>query len=142
MRGSNSRPSPCKGAALPTELIARTADISKSVRLYYLFFELYQYLESAGILATCMMEIQCLITGKVQGVGYRNFVESAVAELGLFGYVKNNEDGSVSVLAQGEPDILRQVVEYLHEGSLLSKVEGVSIEWGTAKVTYDDFKLL
>ena len=89
-----------------------------------------------------MMEIQCLITGKVQGVGYRNFVELAVSELGLFGYVKNNEDGSVSVLAQGEPDTLRQFVEYLHEGSLLSKVEGVSVEWGTAKVTYDDFKLL
>ncbi len=89
-----------------------------------------------------MMEIQCLVTGKVQGVGYRNFIEAAVAELGLVGYVRNNEDGSVSVMAQGEPDTLRQFVEYLHEGSLLSKVDGVSVEWGTAKETYDDFLLL
>ena len=89
-----------------------------------------------------MVELRATITGKVQGVGFRNYVETAVAELGLFGYVKNNADGSVSVLAQGEPDTLRQFVEYLHEGSLLSKVEGVSVEWGTAKVTYDDFLLL
>jgi acylphosphatase len=89
-----------------------------------------------------MMEIQCLITGKVQGVGFRNYVETAAAELGLFGYIKNNPDGSVLVLAQGEPDNLRLLVEYLHEGSLLSKVEGVSVEWGTAKETFDDFLLL
>jgi acylphosphatase len=48
----------------------------------------------------------------------------------------------VSVLAQGEPDNLRLLVEYLHEGSALSTVEGVSVEWGTARVTYNDFLML
>jgi acylphosphatase len=89
-----------------------------------------------------MMELKGEVTGKVQRVGYRDFIQNAASELGLFGYVKNNQDGSVSVLVQGEPDNLRLFVEYLHEGSSLAKVEGVAIEWGTAKVTYDDFSLL
>ncbi|MCB9810653.1 MAG: acylphosphatase [Candidatus Nomurabacteria bacterium] len=89
-----------------------------------------------------MNEIRCTVTGKVQGVRYRDYVQNAAGELGLVGYVKNQFDGSVMVVAQGEPDSLKELVEYLHEGSLLAKVEGVAIEWGTARVTYDDFSVL
>ncbi len=88
-----------------------------------------------------MMEIKCLVTGKVQRVGFRAYVEGAVSVLGLSGYIKNNDDGSVEVLAQGEPESLRSLVEYLHEGSPLAEVEGVAVEWGTAKRTYDDFSI-
>lgn len=89
-----------------------------------------------------MMEIQCLVTGKVQGVGYRDFAQDAAAELGLFGYVKNQADGSVTLVAQGEPESLRLFVEYLHEGSPLAKVEGVGVEWRTSTKLYDDFSSL
>jgi acylphosphatase len=89
-----------------------------------------------------MMEIKCLVTGKVQGVGFRAYVEDSVAELGLFGYVRNNQDGSVSILAQGEPEALRNFVEYLHEGSPLSVVDGVAVEWGTAGKVYNEFIVL
>lgn len=89
-----------------------------------------------------MMEIQCHITGKVQRVGYRDFAQDAAAELGLFGYVKNQSDGSVTLVAQGEPEKLRLFVEYLHEGSPLAKVEGVGVEWHTATKLYDDFSSL
>ena len=88
------------------------------------------------------MEIQCLVTGKVQRVGFRAFVEDAVSTLGLFGYVKNNPDGSVTILAQGTPESLRELVEYLHEGSPLSEVDGVAVEWGTASKIYDEFIVL
>lgn len=89
-----------------------------------------------------MVEIRCNITGKVQGVRYRDFVQSAATELGVVGYVKNNPDGTVAVVAQGLPDILKEFVEFLHEGSLLAKVDAVGVEWGTARVTYDDFSVL
>ncbi|MEZ4194973.1 MAG: acylphosphatase [Candidatus Paceibacterota bacterium] len=89
-----------------------------------------------------MTEIQCVITGKVQRVGYRDFVQDAAAELGLFGYVQNQADGSVTLVAQGEPESLRLFVEYLHEGSPLSKVEGVAVEWRTSTKLYDDFSSL
>ncbi|KXJ98750.1 MAG: Acylphosphatase [Parcubacteria bacterium OLB19] len=89
-----------------------------------------------------MIELRATITGKVQGVRFRDYVQASASELGLFGYVKNQSDGSVFVLAQGEPEVLKSLVEYLHEGSSLSQVEGVAVEWGTASVTYDDFSLL
>lgn len=90
----------------------------------------------------CMVEIQCTIIGRVQRVGFRDFVQEAANKLKLFGLVKNNQDGSVFVLAQGDPETLREFVEYLHEGSTLSKVEGVGVEWGTVNKVYEDFSLV
>ncbi len=88
-----------------------------------------------------MIEMQCVVTGKVQNVGYRDYVSEAAKELGVVGCVRNNPDGSVYVLAQGEPESLRQLVEYLHEGSVLSVVRGVSVEWGTATDVREGFSI-
>ena len=89
-----------------------------------------------------MVEMRCTVTGRVQGVRYRDYAQVSAGELGLVGSVCNRNDGSVFVVAQGEPDVLKEFVEYLHEGSLMAEVEGVSIEWGTISVTYDDFSVL
>jgi acylphosphatase len=43
--------------------------------------------------------------------------------------------------AQGEPESLRLLVEYLHEGSLLSRVDGVAVEWGTTQNPKEDFSI-
>ncbi len=88
-----------------------------------------------------MIEARCVVTGKVQRVGYRDYVQAAAAELGLTGYVENLPDGSVYVVAQGEPESLRLLVEHLHEGSLLSRVEGVAVEWGTNNAPRSDFSV-
>ncbi|OGG89169.1 hypothetical protein A2592_00495 [Candidatus Kaiserbacteria bacterium RIFOXYD1_FULL_42_15] len=89
-----------------------------------------------------MIEMHCTVTGKVQGVRYRDFVQVSAGELSLVGYIRNNVDGTVTVVAQGLPDVLKALVEYLHEGSLQAKVDGVAVEWRTASVTYDDFSVL
>lgn len=89
-----------------------------------------------------MVEITCVITGKVQGVAYRAYVQDSATELELTGYVKNNHDGTVTVCAQGMTDVLKSFVEYLHEGSLLAVVEGVAVEWGSVKKTYTEFSVL
>jgi acylphosphatase len=89
-----------------------------------------------------MIELYAVIIGKVQGVRYRDYVQTVAMELGLVGYTKNNTDGTVLVVAQGEPETLKNFVEYLHEGSVLSLVDAVSVEWGTASVTYEDFSVL
>lgn len=89
-----------------------------------------------------MTEIQCVITGKVQNVRYRDYVQTSATELGITGWVKNMPDGTVAVCGQGLPDTLKDFVEYLHEGSLQAKVEGVSIEWKTARKIFDEFSIL
>lgn len=88
-----------------------------------------------------MMEIYCVVSGKVQNVAYRAYIQDAATELGVVGYVQNNPDGTVIVLAQGAGDVLKDLVEYLHEGSLLSEVEGVAIDWRTPKKVHDDFSV-
>ena len=89
-----------------------------------------------------MVEIQCVVSGKVQGVAYRAYVQDSATLLELVGYVRNNQDGTVAVLAQGAPDILKSFVEYLYEGSLLAQVEGVSVEWGSPRIAYTEFSVL
>ncbi len=89
-----------------------------------------------------MIRLRSIVTGKVQGVRFRDYVQVSATELGLVGFVRNLSDGSVEVVAEGEPDTLKEFVEHLNEGSLLSKVESVSVDWGTATETYRDFSVL
>jgi acylphosphatase len=86
-----------------------------------------------------MLRLNAIVTGTVQGVYYRSYVTDAATALQLVGYAKNEVDGSVTVVAEGSNDTLRNFVEYLHEGSLQSKVEGVAVEWGTATGEFDEF---
>lgn len=89
-----------------------------------------------------MNEIVCVITGKVQGVAYRVYTQDTATGLGLVGYVKNLDNGKVEVVAQGLPDVLKDFVEYLNEGSSLSEVETVSIDWKSPSATYEEFSVL
>lgn len=87
-------------------------------------------------------EIYCVITGKVQRVGFRAFVENIARERGVTGWIQNKEDGSVHVLMQGVPDVLKECTEDLQTGSVLSRVESVAVDWRTPKEQFDDFKVL
>lgn len=89
-----------------------------------------------------MIEMDALVEGKVQGVAYRTYVQETATGLSLVGYVKNLPDGKVKVVAQGLPDTLKEFVEYLNEGSLLSKVESVSIDWRSATKVYNEFSII
>ena len=88
-----------------------------------------------------MTEMYCIVNGRVQNVAYRVYVQDAACDLEITGWVKNLPDGNVELVAQGMPDTLKDFVEYLHEGSLLSEVEAVAVDWRTAKVLYDDFSI-
>ncbi len=88
-------------------------------------------------------EIYCVITGKVQGVGFRAFVESLANQYGVTGWVRNNPDtGAVEVLLQGIPDVLKECTEALTTGSVLSKIESMSVDWRTPKEQLDEFKVI
>jgi tRNA pseudouridine55 synthase len=73
------------------------------------------------------LEFYAKVYGRVQGVGYRYFVKEKAQNLYLFGYVKNLEDGSVEVLAQGREENLQKLIEELKKGPYLAKVEKIDI---------------
>jgi acylphosphatase len=66
-----------------------------------------------------------IISGRVQGVGYRFFVEHVANQLGLRGYVKNLWDGNVEAYAIGEETQLEEFRRRLAEGPRMSQVTAV-----------------
>ncbi|MGH9356055.1 MAG: acylphosphatase [Terriglobia bacterium] len=66
-----------------------------------------------------------VISGRVQGVGFRFFAECEANRLGIRGYVRNLSDGSVEVYAAGTPDALRALSALLAEGPRAAEVAGV-----------------
>ncbi len=88
-------------------------------------------------------EIFCVVSGKVHGVGFRAFVESVARERGVTGWVRNDlSKGTVELVFQGIPDVLKECIEDLHIGSVLSRVESVAVDWRTPKEQFSDFKIL
>jgi acylphosphatase len=87
-------------------------------------------------------EIHCIVHGKVQRVGYRDFIQHTAKKLDLTGWVKNKENETVEVLAQGIPDDLKLFIEALHSGSVLAKIDSVAVDWQTPKELHDDFTVI
>jgi acylphosphatase len=66
-----------------------------------------------------------VVSGRVQGVGYRNFVQHTATKMGLQGFVRNRQDGSVEVFAMGTPADLGRLRGVLNEGPMMSYVNSV-----------------
>jgi acylphosphatase len=66
-----------------------------------------------------------MVSGRVQGVGYRDWVVRTAQRTGLTGWVRNVRDGRVEILASGDDDIVAKLVEGCREGSPLARVEHV-----------------
>lgn len=70
--------------------------------------------------------IRLSITGKVQGVGFRNFTVTKAKQIGgITGWVKNEPDGSVTVVAEGNTSNLQQLIQALHGGPTFARVDEV-----------------
>jgi acylphosphatase len=65
------------------------------------------------------------VRGRVQGVGFRYFVDQAAQALGVRGWVRNDDDGSVEVYAVGTPAQLSELAGHLWKGPRWAEVRGV-----------------
>jgi acylphosphatase len=65
------------------------------------------------------------VSGHVQGVGFRWFVSRRAQEIGLAGWVRNQDDGRVQVYAVGSSEQLDQLAGYLYQGPPQAAVRGV-----------------
>lgn len=73
-----------------------------------------------------MIARRAVISGRVQGVGFRFFAERAAREAGVRGWVRNLSDGSVETVAEGEEDAVTIYFDRLRRGPAGSKVAGVA----------------
>ena len=88
------------------------------------------------------MTVNVFISGFVQGVRYRKFVEKTAKRLGLTGWVRNLPDTRVEALLVGEKEVIEKAVGEFWKGSYLSEVKNIDIEWLDKGEEYKDFMIL
>jgi len=89
---------------------------------------------------SALSSFHATVTGHVQGVYFRAFVEEHARALGLTGYVRNvTRSGGVEVQAEGDKARLEQLITYLHQGPRAARVEKVDVRWGTYSGRFASF---
>ena len=89
-----------------------------------------------------MQRFELSIFGRVQGVLFRQSVRRHGEKLGLAGWVRNEDDGSVRVLVEGEPAALEEFTRWCREGPPLARVDRIAVEEKEAKNEFTDFRIL
>ena len=74
------------------------------------------------------LQARLAITGRVQGVGYRDWAVAAGQRLGLSGWVRNRTDGSVEALVIGGDNSVGRMIEACRRGPTLARVDAVDVE--------------
>ena len=87
-----------------------------------------------------MKRLIATVYGLVQGVFFRRNTKEAALRLGLTGYVENLDDGSVRVVAEGEEDKLKELLDWLQKGPKDAKVERVIHEYSPATKEFKTFE--
>jgi acylphosphatase len=77
--------------------------------------------------------LQAVVSGRVQGVGFREFVRHEAATRGITGYVRNSDDGrNVEVTAEGDEAAIDALVQRLHDGPRFARVDRVDVTFSDA----------
>jgi acylphosphatase len=76
--------------------------------------------------------LAAVVRGRVQGVGFRWSVQRLAQRLDLHGYAANRADGTVCVVAEGTPEALDELEDFLRRGPAGGRVDGVSSSRGPA----------
>ena len=74
------------------------------------------------------LQARLAITGRVQGVGYRDWAVATGQRLGLSGWVRNRTDGSVEALVGGDDEAVGRMIEACRRGPALARVDAVDVE--------------
>ncbi|MBI2444162.1 MAG: acylphosphatase [Candidatus Magasanikbacteria bacterium] len=87
-------------------------------------------------------QLTLAVYGDVQGVGFRWFVQEQAVKLGLVGWVRNNPDGTVGVVAQGVEEKLREFLALCRHGPGFARVREAVEEWQEIpKLDFVDFEI-
>lgn len=88
------------------------------------------------------MTVHLQVYGKVQGVFYRKSAKIEADRLGLVGWIKNRDDGSVEASAEGEKDELEKFVIWCKKGPPFAKVDNVEETWSDSKNNWTEFEII
>jgi acylphosphatase len=75
-----------------------------------------------------MKKIRAIVSGQVQGVGFRMSTRSQARQIGIDGFVRNLSNGDVEIVAQGETEKVDQLLEWAKSGSPSAVVNKLEVE--------------
>ena len=87
------------------------------------------------------IRLNAVVSGRVQGVGFRESVRYQAQKMALKGWVRNNFNGSVQVLAEGPRADLEDFLMYLWQGPIVARVSDVQADWQPASGEFDEFSV-
>ena len=83
-----------------------------------------------------------IVSGMVQGVGYRHFVLRAARRLQLTGWVKNLMTGEVEIMAEGDRGLIGSLISELSTGNPWARVNNVEVSWQKFTAQWDGFDVV
>lgn len=101
------------------------------------FFDIFR--DAKGPAGPVEAQLTAVVTGRVQGVGFRWWTAGVAKPLGLVGYAKNLDDGSVEVVAQGTEEACQALLARLRSGDTAGTVEDVQAQVGEPSGSYRGF---
>ena len=88
-----------------------------------------------------MRAVKIVVSGRVQGVGFRAFVQRQAAAAAVTGWVRNLPDGSVECEAHGRVAVLEGFVEMLRSGPRHARIESAAVQWFESAEVPDGFRV-
>jgi len=86
-----------------------------------------------------LRRVKALVSGRVQGVGFRAFTAAEAKRLGLTGYVLNLKDGRVEAVIEGPDDKVEELIKAIRTGPSGARVDGVALEEQAHRGEYRSF---
>lgn len=86
--------------------------------------------------------IHLVIRGRVQGVYFRAAAQREARRLGVTGWVKNRNDGSVELLAEGDEDAIKELAGWAQRGPSAARVDHVDTRWRGYTGEYFEFEIV
>ncbi len=88
-----------------------------------------------------MKRLEATVYGRVQGVSFRYYTRRESLRLGLTGWVANQWDGTVRVVAEGTENALQELLAFLHRGPSAARVTRVDADWFEATGVFSTFEI-
>jgi acylphosphatase len=85
--------------------------------------------------------IQLVIRGQVQGVYFRASAQREARQLGLTGWVRNRPDGAVEIIAEGEEDQVKDLLNWSQRGPATARVDMVETRWRSYTGEFAEFRI-
>ena len=86
-----------------------------------------------------MKRLEATVYGRVQGVSFRYYTQREAQQYTLTGWVANKRDGTVKVVAEGAEKELKQLLDFLHRGPTMARVDRIDVDWMEATGEFTQF---